>query len=81
MRSSQVSGSRKPPVVWHSAMRSRRSGASSARCIAVIPPSETPQTEARSIPSASSRSSTSAARSVIVYGPSGTSERPWPRVS
>src|SRR5262249_13951493 len=49
--------------------------------IPVIPPSESPTRCARATPRSSSSASTSPPRSARSYGPSGTGEAPWPRVS
>lgn len=80
-RSSHVSAGGMCAEVQHSASRSMRSGAFSASHMPVMPPIDSPQNEVRSMPRWSSRSSTSRPSSAIEYGPSGVSERPWPRVS
>src|SRR4051812_14643900 len=71
-----------PPAVVQPRMSERmRSGWSSARCWATIPPIETPMTCAVSWPAASRTASASPTMSRIESGPVTGSESPVPRLS
>ena len=72
---------RSPAWVQPSTSLRTRSGASSATSWAIIPPIDIPNTSARSIASASSSATASAASPAVVYGPGVTLDAPPPRLS
>ena len=80
-RSIQLSRGPSCADVQHRTSRSTRSGACAATHMLIIPPIDSPHSDARSIPSRSRSASKSPPRSAIEYGPGGTGEDPWPRMS
>src|SRR3954471_5885070 len=70
-----------PTVVQQSTSLSTRSGAATASSCAIMPPRLAPSTCARSTPASSSTCSASSAIVRAVYGPSGLSDSPIPRLS
>ena len=81
MRAFIISGGPKYGAVLQSTSRAMRSGAWAPSHMPTVPPIDSPQKRARSMPCASSIRSTSAPSWAIVYGPAGTDDSPWPRVS
>ena len=79
-RSSAAAGRAAPRCSTGPAARPARARAAATHML-IIPPIDSPHSDARSIPSRSRSASKSPPRSAIEYGPGGTGEDPWPRMS